>query len=128
MKKIIILITIALLVAAPAFAGETRTWEEIKDGIVRAFHSRSDDRVPVFHPQSGLTLVEVTSAEPMPAQKWKYDSKTGEFFEPDPPDPQIAIGSKITTEMQSAKSRAAAIVRLKRAGALPAEYTEAAIE
>ena len=112
--------------AASAMA-DVRIYAEIVGGTVRAFHQRSDDKTPVFSATSGITVVEVTNADPMPAQKWKYDSKAGVFSEPDPPDPQVAIDAKIAAEMQSAESRAAAILRLKRAGGLAADYTEQAI-
>ena len=129
MKRYIVWIIAVLIMSAPAFSGDVRTWVEIKEGenIVRGFHSRSDDRVPVFSAKSKLFVVEVTGLDPMPSQKWKYDSKTGLFSEPDPPDPQVEINAKIETEMQSAAGRSAAIERLKRAGGLAADYTEQAI-
>ena len=101
-----------------------RLYAEVVNGLVRSIHIREDDRVPDFHPQSGLTLVEVTSAEPMPSQEWKYDSKTGLFSEPDPPDPQVAVENKIQAEMRSAESRGNAIQRLKATGKLAQDYEE----
>ena len=133
MKKTIpciFVLIISFFVSGSAISGDARTWAEIKDGKVWAFHTRSDGKVPVFSEASGLTLVEVTNMHPMPAQKWKYEAKTGLFSEPDPPDPpdpQVEINAKIETEMQSAAGRSAAIERLKRAGGLAADYTEQAI-
>ena len=134
MKKTIpciFVLIISFFVSGSAISGDARTWAEIKDGKVWAFHTRSDGKVPVFSEASGLTLVEVTNMNPMPAQKWKYEAKTGLFSEPDPPDPpdpQAAIDAEIAAEMQSAESRAAAILRLKSKGGLPADYAEVAIK
>ena len=134
MKKTIpciFVLIISFFVSGSAISGDARTWAEIKDGKVWAFHTRSDGKVPVFSEASGLTLVEVTNMNPMPAQKWKYEAKTGLFSEPDPPDPpdpQAAIDAEIAAEMQSAESRAAAILRLRSKGGLPADYAEVAIK
>ncbi len=110
--------------ATVAIAGETKRYAEIKDGVVNGFHERSDDRIPVFSLASGLTVVEVTKYGPALKQGDKYDDQTGIFSLPDPPDPQIAIDSKILGEMQSAASRAAAIVRLIASEDLPTDYED----
>ncbi len=107
-----------------AVAGGPIIYAEIADGNIRAFHTRTDGKVPGFTSESGITVIKVTGLDPMPKQRWKHNSETGEFSLPDPPDPQVAIDNKIRNEMFSAASRAAAIVRLISTDDLAANYTE----
>ena len=101
-----------------------RKYAEIYNSKVRGLHERNDDRTPVFHPDSGITVVEITDIDPIPLQEWKYDKNSKKFSEPDPPDPQVEIDTKIQAEMQSAESRAAAILRLKAINKLARNYEE----
>ena len=99
-----------------------KVYAEIVSGKVRSFHKRNDDRIPEFHPDAGITVVDVTESVPMPEQGWKYSARSREFSKPDPPDPQIAIEEKIQAEMRSTRSRLEAIERLRASGSLAANY------
>lgn len=101
-----------------------RRYAEIYDNKVRGLHERDDDRTPEFHPDSGITVVEITGADPMPKQTWKYNKNSKKFSEPDPPDPQIAIDNKIMSEMLSKESRREAVGRLKDKNKLPQGYID----